>query len=105
MLNSIKKLFGLGPKTDFQQLVQQGAVIIDVRTKSEYNSGHIKGSKNIPLNNLGQNLKKIGKKDLPVITCCASGMRSASAKNILQSAGFVEVHNGGGWRNLQNRIE
>lgn len=104
MIESIKRIFGLGPKTDFQQLIRQGAVIVDVRTKAEYNGGHIKGSKNIPLNSLGQNIKKIGKKDLPVITCCASGMRSASAKNILQSAGFIEVHNGGGWRNLQNKI-
>lgn len=104
MINIIKKIFGLGPKTNFEQLIKKGAVIIDVRTKAEYNSGHIKGSKNIPLNSLGQNLKKIGRKGVPVITCCASGMRSASAKNILQSAGFVEVHNGGGWRNLQNKI-
>lgn len=104
MIESIKRIFGLGPKTDFQQLIRQGAVIVDVRTKAEYNGGHIKGSKNIPLNSLGQNFKKKGKKDLPVITCCASGMRSASAKNILQSAGFEEVYNGGGWRNLQNKI-
>ena len=104
MINTIKKIFGFGPKVDFEELIRQGAVIIDVRTKAEYNGGHIKGSKNIPLNSLGQNFKKIGKKDMPVITCCASGMRSSSAKNILLSAGFVEVHNGGGWRNLQNKI-
>ena len=104
MIDTLKKIFGLGPKTDFEKLIQQGAVIIDVRTTAEYKGGHIKGSKNIPLNSLGYNLKKIGKKEMPVITCCASGMRSASARNILQSAGFVEVHNGGGWRNLQNKI-
>ncbi|WP_324721292.1 rhodanese-like domain-containing protein [Salinimicrobium sp. HB62] len=105
MIGTIKKILGLGPKINFEQLVQQGAVIIDVRTKAEFNGGHIKGSKNIPLNGLGQNFKKIGKKDVPVITCCASGMRSASAKNILLSAGYTEVYNGGGWRNLQNKIK
>ncbi|WP_029033675.1 rhodanese-like domain-containing protein [Salinimicrobium terrae] len=104
MIDTLKKIFGLGPKTDYSQLLQQGAVIVDVRTKGEYNGGHIKGSKNIPLNSLGQNLKKIGSKNKPVITCCASGMRSASAKNTLEMAGFTEVHNGGGWRNLQNKI-
>ena len=62
MIDIIKKIFGLGPKVNFEQLIQQGAVIIDVRTKAEYIGGHIKGSKNIPLNSLGQNLKKIGKK-------------------------------------------
>ncbi len=104
MITTLKKIFGLGPKTDFTDLLKHGAVVIDVRTKAEYNSGHIKGSKNIPLNSLGQNLKKVGAIDKPVITCCASGMRSASAKNILQSAGYKEVYNGGGWRNLQNKI-
>jgi rhodanese-related sulfurtransferase len=44
------------------------------------------------------------KKDNPIITCCASGMRSASAKSILKSNGFTEVHNGGGWSSLQNKL-
>ena len=44
------------------------------------------------------------KKDKPVITCCASGMRSAQGKGILKSSGFAEVHNGGGWMSLNNKI-
>jgi rhodanese-related sulfurtransferase len=104
MLESLKRILGLGPKTNYAQLLKQGATIVDVRTKEEFSGGHINGSKNIPLNSLGQNLKKVGDKNKPVITCCASGMRSASAKNILKSAGFTEVHNGGGWRSLQNKI-
>ena len=77
MIQLIKNLFGIGPKADFKELVQSGAQIIDVRTKQEFQGGHIKGSVNIPLQNLSNNLSKI-KKDKPVITCCASGMRSAS---------------------------
>jgi rhodanese-related sulfurtransferase len=103
MLNTLKQLFGFGPKVDFALLVKQGAVIIDVRTKSEYQGGHIKGSINISVDTLSNNLSKL-KKDKPIITCCASGMRSASAKNILKSNGFTEVHNGGGWSSLQNKI-
>jgi rhodanese-related sulfurtransferase len=103
MFNTIKKLFGLGPQTDFAALLQQGATIVDVRSTAEYQSGHIKGSVNIPLQTLTQHLSKL-KKDKPVITCCASGMRSASAKSILKSNGFKEVHNGGGWMSLQNKI-
>jgi rhodanese-related sulfurtransferase len=53
-------------------LVKNGAQIIDVRTPAEYNGGHIKGAKNIPLQSLNQNLGKINK-NKPVITCCASG--------------------------------
>lgn len=105
MIEAIKKMFGLGPKTDYNEILNRGAVIIDVRTSPEYSGGHIKGSKNIPLNSLNQNLKKVGDKNKPVITCCASGMRSASAKNVLENAGFREVYNGGGWRNLQNKLQ
>lgn len=103
MLQFLKKLFAGGPSVDFSALMKNGAVIIDVRTPGEYQSGHIKNSVNIPLNVLQSQLPKI-KKDKPVITCCASGMRSASAKNILKSSGYAEVHNGGSWMSLRNKI-
>lgn len=104
MLQLIKKVLGLGPKADLKALVQEGAVIVDVRTKGEYQTGHIRGSINIPLQSLQGNLSKLNK-NKAIITCCASGMRSASAKSILKGAGFPEVHNGGGWMSLQNRIK
>lgn len=103
MINTIKNLLGFGPKVDYKELVQNGAQIIDVRTKGEFASGHIKGSINIPLNEIGSQVKKI-KKDKAVITCCASGMRSASAKAQLKSMGFSEVHNGGGWYSLNSKL-
>jgi len=103
MLQAIKNLLGLGPKVDYRDLLQKGAVIIDVRTPNEFRGGHIKTALNIPLNNLASQVSKI-KKDKPVITCCASGMRSASAKSFLQSNGFKEVYNGGSWMSLQNKI-
>jgi phage shock protein E len=98
MLDFLKGIFG--SKVDLQALIQNGAVIVDVRTKEEYHGGHIKNSVNIPLDKLAQNLKKLDK-NKPVITCCASGMRSASAKSILKSNGFTEVHNGGAWTSLR----
>lgn len=104
MLSFLKKVFGGGPKTDYKALVKNGAQIIDVRTKGEFQGGSVKGAVNIPLDTLKQNLSKI-KKNKPVITCCASGMRSASAKSILISNGFQEVYNGGGWASLRNKIE
>lgn len=104
MLSALKKLFGFGPSVDYAQLVKDGAIIVDVRSKSEYLSGHIKGSLNIPLDTLSNNLNKIKDKNKPVITCCASGMRSASAKGILTSKGYTQVYNGGGWYGLNNKI-
>lgn len=103
MINTLKNLFGFGPKVDYAALVKQGAVILDVRSPGEYKQGHIKGSINAPLNDLPKHLSKL-KEESTVITCCASGMRSASAKSILKSNGFTQVHNGGGWSSLQNKI-
>lgn len=103
MINTIKGLLGIGPKVDYAQLVKEGAIIVDVRTKAEYQAGHIKGSQNIPLNNLSNHYSKLPKNKV-IITCCASGMRSAQAKNILTANGYAEVHNGGGWSSLQYKI-
>lgn len=98
----LSNLFGGGPKVDLKEMVKQGAMIVDVRTPAEYQGGHIKGSINIPLQILDKNIAKL-KKDKPVITCCASGMRSGSAKSLLKNKGF-DVHNGGGWNSLQSKL-
>jgi phage shock protein E len=103
MFESIKALFGQGVQVNYAELLSNGAQIIDVRTPGEFQGGHIKGSVNIPLDSLQRNLAKI-KKDKPVITCCASGMRSGSAKTFLLQQGFSEVHNGGGWTGLQQKL-
>jgi phage shock protein E len=100
MIGLIKKMLGMGPKVDLAEVISRGAVIIDVRTPAEYAGGHLKNSVNIPLNVLQGQMGKL-KKDKPVITCCASGMRSGSAKSMLQSGGFAEVYNGGSWYNLK----
>lgn len=77
MIGILKRLFG--PTTDFKALVANGASILDVRTPGEYNSGHIKGSVNIPLDRLGKELPKLKAKGKPVITICRSGARSSMA--------------------------
>lgn len=100
MINTIKRLLGIGPKEDLGELILNGAVIVDVRTPGEFAQGHLKRSINIPLNNLTSHFSKL-KKDKPVITCCASGMRSSSARSILKSNGFTRVYNGGSWQNLE----
>ena len=103
MFDSIKQLLGLTPKVNYKDLIGRGAQIIDVRTPGEFKSGHIRGALNIPLQTISSQMGRI-KKDKPIITCCASGMRSASAKSILKSNGFEEVHNGGGWMSLQSKL-
>jgi rhodanese-related sulfurtransferase len=105
MINTIKQLLGMGPKVDLTDLIRNGATIIDVRTKGEFNGGHVRGSVNIPLDQLSGQLKKLKNKEHPIITCCASGMRSGSAKNLLQRAGYTNVHNGGSWMRVSNKTK
>lgn len=102
MFEQLKKMLGVQPSEDFAALVKAGAQIVDVRTREEFNGAHLKGSVNIPLQNLSAQLGKISK-EKPVIVCCASGMRSGSAKTILQSKGYT-VYNGGGWSSLKKKI-
>jgi phage shock protein E len=104
MLEVIKKLLGL-KTTNYSQLMEEGALILDVRTSGEFSTGHIKGSINIPVEKLAHNLSRLKVKNKPIITCCASGMRSASAKSILQSNGYANVYNGGAWQSLKIKIK
>ncbi len=100
MLTLLKNLLGIGPKVDLNDLRASGAVVVDVRTPTEYKEGHIKGSINLPLQTLGNNLNKLNK-DQVIITCCRSGSRSGMAKRMLKRNGFEQVHNGGAWTNLR----
>jgi len=103
MFESIKKLLGF--KTiDYAQLMEEGAIIIDVRTPGEFSSGHIKGSINIPVDKLSSNLNKLKAKNKSIITCCASGARSAAAKSILKTNGYANVYNGGAWHRLNIKL-
>jgi phage shock protein E len=97
-MNFLEMIFG--PKVNLQELISAGAVIIDVRTKGEYQSGHLKNSINIPLDKVPQNISKLNR-NKSIITCCASGSRSASARRLLKSNGFEQVYNGGSWYSLR----
>lgn len=102
MLGFLKKIFG-GSSTDYRALIDNGAVIIDVRSPAEFREGHIPGSRNIPLEQVGAKAAELKKAGKPVITVCRSGNRSGMAKAKLSAAG-IEVYNGGGWQSLITKI-
>lgn len=104
MLDALKKLLGIKPGVDYVALMEGGAIILDVRTKMEYSGGHIRGSINIPVDQLNNHLSKLKDKNRPIITCCASGARSSTAAGILRSKGYGQVYNGGGWARLQSKL-
>ena len=97
-------MLGIGGKSEsVKEYMDKGAVIIDVRTVGEFREGHIKNSKNIPLDNIFSKVNEIKRLEKPVIVCCRSGMRSAQAASILKNNG-IDVMNGGGWQSLENKL-
>ncbi len=95
-------LFGGSTTTTvIEDYLQNGAVVIDVRTEMEFAGGHVKGSKNIPLGSISSQIDKIKKLNKPIITCCRSGARSGSAESVLRQNG-IDVINGGPWGNVDS---
>ena len=80
--------------TDAVRLLNQGALLVDVRTQAEFDSGHVIDARHVPQEQLaqaGETLKRF--KDKVVITCCESGMRSGAAARVLRTQGFTKVVN------------
>lgn len=72
-------------------LVERGeATLLDVRTVQEFNEGHAPGAVNIPIQVIRERMNELPK-DKPVVVYCRSGNRSATAKQILDAAGFTRV--------------
>jgi len=67
-------------------------VILDVRTPSEYESGHIKGAKNIPVDELETRIVELNR-DIETLVYCRLGMRSTRAMHILNYHNFTKVYN------------
>ena len=80
------------------QMIDKGALIIDVRTAQEYAQGHIKGAVNVPFDVAVKQFKALEiRKDRDIVLYCRSGNRSGKAFNSLKAAGYNKLHNGGGF--------
>lgn len=79
-----------------QLLKNNEGTVVDVRTPTEYQNGHIPGSVNIPVNELLQRVHELSELKQPLILCCASGGRSAMATHILKEQEF-ECVDAGSW--------
>jgi len=85
---------------DVRKLLEEGACIIDVREKEEWDAGHIKGARHIPLSELRERLDEIPN-DEPVYLHCRSGQRSYNALMALQNRGWKNLYNvSGGFMGL-----
>lgn len=77
------------------ELIDQGAVIIDVRTPQEFSQAHLPNALNYPLSELETHFADISKEQL-IVLYCRSGNRSGQAYQYLTSKGFTNLHNAGG---------
>ncbi|MEP7237051.1 MAG: rhodanese-like domain-containing protein [Ferruginibacter sp.] len=102
-MNLFQRLFSSGPAVDLKTIIEEGAFLVDVRTGGEFKSGHVKGSVNIPLDSIPNQLDKFKNKK-NIIVFCRSGVRSGQAKNILRQNGFTNVINGGTWETVRNLV-
>lgn len=82
-----------------KEKIAAGASIVDVRTPEEFRQGSYPGAVNIPLQVLRQRLGEIDR-SRPVVVFCASGGRSAVAAQVLTAAGYTDVSNAGGLRDM-----
>lgn len=82
-----------------------GAVLLDVRTTEEYQSGHIPQSINIPLHEIHTVAEIISNHTIPLFVYCQSGARSSQAVAALSKMGYTEVKNIGGINNYRGKVE
>ena len=82
-----------------------GAVLLDVRTPQEYAQGHLPGSRNIPLDEIGQAAEAVTDLNTPLFIYCHSGARSAQATAALRRMGFQHVTNIGGISAYRGKVE
>jgi len=103
MINLIKSIFS-NNNSKMENLIKEGAFLVDVRSPGEFAEGHIKGSTNIPLDHIQQKLGLFKAKG-NIIVFCRSGARSAQAKSILEQNGIANVTNGGSWQSVNALVQ
>jgi rhodanese-related sulfurtransferase len=83
----------VGPM-DAVRLLNQGALMLDVRTKAEFDGGHVIDARHVPQDEIAKSAETLKKyREKVVIACCESGMRSGAAARVLRAQGFTQVVN------------
>ncbi len=88
--------------SDLKKILKDQVVLVDVRTKEEYDSGHINEAKLVPLNEINNNFNE--EKNKIIVVYCRSGNRSSQAQSILESKGYL-VFDAGGINSYNNELE
>jgi phage shock protein E len=102
MFGILKNMFSKADDT-LSKIVNDDPFLVDVRSTGEFSQGHVKGSVNIPVDQIQNVLSKFKNKK-NIVVFCRSGMRSSQAKAILERNGITNVTNGGTWQNVESLI-
>lgn len=91
-----------------KQRLAQNALILDVRTAGEFAEGHLAGALLMPVQEMPARLAEIqnwmeGDRSRPIVVYCRSGGRASRAAQMLHDAGYENVTNGGGLKDLQTK--
>ena len=87
-------------------MIDNNTVLIDVRTKDEFKSGHLEKAINIPYTEIEEQIKSITKDNHKnIVVYCRSGRRSGIAQKTLMQMGYKNVVNGGGYKDLLKQQE
>lgn len=103
-MNFFNQLFGGAAPAGLQQAILEGAYLVDVRTAGEFAGGHVKGSVNVPLDQLASNFIQF-KNRKTTIVFCQSGGRSRQAKLILEQSGLSNIIDGGSWHQVNQFVK
>lgn len=96
-MSFFSKLFG-GSK--IKSALKNGAIVVDVRTGTEYDRGHVPDAFNIPVDRIAISADRLKAANKPVILCCNTGERSGIALQHLKAKGLKNVLNGGSWESV-----
>lgn len=88
---------------NLREILGRGAILLDVRTAPEFESGHLPGALSVSLGTIREAVLPFDT-DRPVVTYCSHGLRSIKAAAILKSRGFTQVYNGGAMNDLQDQL-
>lgn len=99
MFGIFKNMFTPTENSKLKDALENGALLVDVRTPAEFSGGSVKDAVNIPLDKVQSQLSKFKNKK-SIVVFCRSGNRSSQAKSTLEQNGIQNVINGGTWKNV-----
>ena len=80
--------------TEAVKLINNDAMVLDLRSAESFSRGHIVGARNVPMDELEGHMDKLAKfRNKPVVAVCDAGITSSKAVNALRNSGFESVYN------------